>query len=69
MNFHHIGISGTIYIVAASLLRSSNKYPLQSSDGRWMGEETVTRRVSHSGNPTWKEGSTINKMGKGVSES
>lgn len=31
MNFHHIGISGTIYIVTMSLMRRSNKYPLQSS--------------------------------------
>lgn len=31
-----------------------------------MGEETATQRVSHSGNLTWKEGSTVNEMGKGV---
>lgn len=31
MNFHHIGISGTIYIATMSLMRRSNKYPLQSS--------------------------------------
>lgn len=34
MNFHHIGISGTIYItsVTMSLISRSNKYPAQSSD-------------------------------------